>query len=121
MGSILAVAQGSERQPKLIVVRYWGAGKDDKRPTLALLGKAVTFDSGGISIKPADNMGAMKGDMAGGAAVLGAMRIIAHLKPRINVAAIVPAVENMPSGPPAAGRHRQDNERQNLRDYLNRR
>jgi leucyl aminopeptidase len=98
MGSILAVAQGSEQQPKLIVVRYWGAGKDDKRPALALLGKAVTFDSGGISIKPSENMGEMKGDMAGGATVLGAIRIIAQLRPRVNVTAIVPAVENMPSG-----------------------
>jgi leucyl aminopeptidase len=98
MGSILAVAQGSQQPPKLIVLRYWGAGKDDKRPPLALLGKAVTFDSGGISIKPGDNMGAMRGDMAGGAAVLGAMRAIARLKPKINVTAIIPAVENMPSG-----------------------
>jgi leucyl aminopeptidase len=98
MGSILAVAQGSEQSPKLIVLRYWGAGKDDKRPPLALIGKAVTFDSGGISIKPADNMGEMKGDMSGGAAVLGALRAIAQLKPKINVTGLVPAVENMPSG-----------------------
>ncbi len=98
MGSILAVAQGSLQPPKLIVLRYWGAGKDDTRPPLALIGKAVTFDSGGISIKPSDGMGNMKGDMAGGAAVLGAMRAIALLKPRVNVTALVPAVENMPSG-----------------------
>ena len=98
MGSILAVAQGSHQPPKLIVLRYWGAGKDDTKPVMALLGKAVTFDSGGISIKPSDNMEAMRGDMAGGAAVLGAMHAIAHLKPKINVTALVPAVENMPGG-----------------------
>lgn len=98
MGSILAVAEGSAQPPKLIVLRYWGAGKDDKRPPLALIGKAVTFDSGGISIKPAEGMGGMKGDMSGGAAVLGALRAIALLKPRVNVTVLVPAVENMPSG-----------------------
>jgi leucyl aminopeptidase len=98
MGSILAVAQGSLQSPRLIVLRYWGAGKDDTRPSLALIGKAVCFDSGGISIKPSENMGDMKGDMAGGAAVLGAMHAIARLKPKVNVTALVPAVENMPSG-----------------------
>ncbi len=98
MGSILAVAQGSQQPPKFIVLRYWGAGKADKNPPLALIGKAVTFDSGGISIKSGDSMGDMKGDMSGGAAVLGAMRAIALLKPKTNVTAIVPAVENMPSG-----------------------
>lgn len=98
MGSILAVAQGSEQPPKLIVLRYWGAGKDDQRPPLALIGKAVTFDSGGISIKPSEGMGGMKADMSGGAAVLGAMRAIALLKPKVNVTVLVPAVENMPSG-----------------------
>lgn len=98
MGSILAVAQGSQQAPRLIVLRYWGAGKDDRRPPLALIGKAVTFDSGGISIKPGENMGDMKGDMAGGAAVLGALHAIARLKPPVNVTVVVPAVENMPSG-----------------------
>lgn len=98
MGSILAVAQGSQQSPRLIVLRYWGAGKDGTRPSLALIGKAVCFDSGGISIKPSENMGDMKGDMAGGAAVLGAMRAIAQLKPKVNVTVLVPAVENMPSG-----------------------
>jgi leucyl aminopeptidase len=98
MGSILAVGQGSDQSPKLIVLRYWGAGKDDRRPPLAIIGKGVTFDSGGISIKPADNMGDMKGDMSGAAAVLGAMHAIARLKPKINVTMLAPAVENMPAG-----------------------
>ncbi|MBM3934893.1 MAG: leucyl aminopeptidase [SAR202 cluster bacterium] len=97
MGAFLGVAQGSVEPPKLIVLKYTG---DPENPTnnLGLLGKGITFDSGGISIKPSENMGDMKGDMAGGAAVISAMKVIGRLKPRINVYAIVPATENMPGG-----------------------
>ncbi len=97
MGALLGVAQGSTESPKLIVLRYEG-DPDDPSNQLCLLGKGITFDSGGISIKPATNMGAMKGDMAGGAAVIAAMKAIALLKARINVTGIVPATENMPGG-----------------------
>jgi len=94
MGSFLGVAQGSEQPPKFIVLRYRGGG-----PThLALVGKGITFDTGGISIKPAAGMEEMKGDMSGGAAVIAALGAIARLKPAIDVTAIVPATENMPSG-----------------------
>jgi len=98
MRAMLAVAQGSAQPPKLVVLRYWGAGRDDPRPPLALIGKGVTFDTGGISLKPSEKMEEMKGDMAGGAAIIGAMQAIAQLAPPINVIGIVPAVENMPSG-----------------------
>ena len=97
MGAFLGVAQGSDEPPKLIVLRYTG-DPDDQSNNLGLLGKGITFDSGGISIKPSEGMGAMKGDMAGGASVIGAMKAIAKLGPSINVTAIVPATENMPSG-----------------------
>jgi leucyl aminopeptidase len=96
MGGLLGVACGSTQPPKLIVLKYQG-DKRSKR-TIGLVGKGLTFDSGGISIKPSEGMGDMKGDMAGGAAVISAMRAIAELKPRVNVTAIVPATENMPSG-----------------------
>lgn len=97
MGALLAVAAGSHQPPKLIVMRYRG---DSANPSnnLALCGKGITFDSGGISIKPAEGMSAMKGDMAGGAAVIGAMKAIAGLQPKINVMALIPATENMPGG-----------------------
>ena len=95
MGAFLGVAQGSDEAPKLIVLRYKGDAEDESN-SLGLVGKGITFDSGGISIKPASNMGAMKGDMAGGASVIAAMKAIAVLKPKINVTAIVPATENMP-------------------------
>ena len=97
MGSLLAVAQGSARPPALIVIRYKpsGGGGGDH---LGLVGKGVTFDTGGISIKPSDNMDKMKYDMSGGAAMIGAMRAIAQLKPRIPVTALIPTVENMPGG-----------------------
>ena len=94
MGSLLGVAKGSAEPPKLIVLRHKGA----RSPLTALVGKGVTFDSGGISLKPAQGMSEMKGDMAGAAAVLGAMRAIALLKSDADVVGIVPAVENMPSG-----------------------
>jgi leucyl aminopeptidase len=96
MGALLAVARGSEEPAKMIVLRYGGGKKGG--PTLALVGKGITFDSGGISIKPAQHMEMMKSDMGGGAAVVGAMLAIAALKPKINVLAVVPTTENMPSG-----------------------
>jgi len=96
MGALLGVSQGSCQPPKFIILRY--KGKKDAGVDLALLGKGVTFDSGGISLKPAEKMEEMKTDMAGGAAVLAAMSAIAQLKPAINVTAMVPATENLPSG-----------------------
>ncbi|HEY8736257.1 MAG TPA: leucyl aminopeptidase [Candidatus Dormibacteraeota bacterium] len=96
MGALLAVARGSDEPAKMIVLRYGGGKKGG--PTLALVGKGITFDSGGISIKPAQHMEMMKSDMGGGAAVVGAMLAIAALKPKVNVLAIVPTTENMPSG-----------------------
>jgi leucyl aminopeptidase len=97
MGSLLGVAMGSTEPPYLIVVSY-KPEKATSQDHLALVGKGVTFDSGGISIKPADGMEKMKYDMAGAAAVLGAMRAIARLKPSVAVTAFVPTVENMVSG-----------------------
>ncbi|HSZ16040.1 MAG TPA: leucyl aminopeptidase [Terracidiphilus sp.] len=97
MGAFWSVSQGSAEPPALIVLRYEPAGVKDG-PILGLVGKGITFDTGGISIKPADNMEKMKYDMAGGAAMLGAMRAIALLKPRVRVLAIVCASENMPDG-----------------------
>ena len=94
MGSLLGVAQGSAEPPALIVIRY-NPASGPTRDNLGLVGKGVTFDTGGNSIKPADGMEKMKYDMAGGAAVLGAMRAIAQLKPPVSVTALVPAVENM--------------------------
>jgi len=98
MGALLGVAQGSDAPPCLIVVRYRPESDAGAGAHLGLVGKAVTFDSGGISIKPSDKMDLMKFDMSGGAAVLGAMRAIAQLKPALAVTAFVPAVENMPGG-----------------------
>jgi len=95
MGALLGVAQGSAEPPALIVVRY-RPQSGNGTAHLGLVGKGVTFDTGGISIKPADGMEKMKYDMAGGASMLGAMRDIAQLKPSIPVTAFVPCVENMP-------------------------
>jgi len=95
MGSLLGVAMGSAEPPALIVLRYRPA-KSNGAAHLGLVGKGVTFDTGGISIKPADGMEKMKYDMAGGAAMIGAMRALAQLKPAIPVTAVIPAVENMP-------------------------
>jgi leucyl aminopeptidase len=97
MGAFWSVAQGSDEPPALIILRYEPAGAPEK-PVLGLVGKGVTFDTGGISIKPADGMEKMKYDMAGGAAMIGAMRGIALLKPKVKVTAIICATENMPSG-----------------------
>ncbi len=101
MGAFWSVSQGSEEPPALIVLRYEPEGVkagSNSGPVLGLVGKGITFDTGGISIKPADNMEKMKYDMAGGAAMLGAMRAIALLKPKVRVLAIVCAAENMPDG-----------------------
>jgi len=96
MGALLGVAQGSRQPPKFIVLHY--RGDDSPGRDLALVGKGITFDSGGISIKPSEKMEEMKGDMAGGAAVMAAISAIAQLKPKINVTAIIPATENLPGG-----------------------
>jgi leucyl aminopeptidase len=97
MGALLAVARGSDEPARLAVLRYMPDGADPDR-AVALVGKGITFDSGGISIKAGDGMEKMKYDMAGGAAVLGAMRAIALLNGRTNVLGLVPMAENMPSG-----------------------
>ncbi|WP_020469252.1 leucyl aminopeptidase [Zavarzinella formosa] len=93
MGAVLGVARGSARPPRFVVLRYLQGGTS---PALALVGKGVTFDSGGLSLKTNDQMADMKGDMAGAAAVLAAIKGIAELKPEINVVGYVPLVENMP-------------------------
>jgi len=97
MGAFWGVAQGSDEPAKMIILRYTPSDTPES-PVVGLVGKGITFDTGGISIKPAENMHEMKTDMAGGAAMLGAMQAIAQLKPRVRVVAIVPATENMPSG-----------------------
>jgi len=96
MGAMLGVAQGSEREPRLIILRYQGGGAN-ARP-VALVGKGVVFDAGGISLKPAAGMEEMKMDMAGGAAVIGALQAAATMRLPCNLVGIIPAVENMPSG-----------------------
>ncbi len=96
MGSFLAVAQGSDEPPKFIVARWMGAGKNDA--PVVLVGKGITFDTGGISIKPAAEMDEMKFDMGGAASVLGTLRAVAGLKAKVNLIGIIPACENMPSG-----------------------
>ena len=95
MGAFAGVAQGTDEPPKLIEMKYDG-DSDNPHNSIALLGKGITFDSGGLDIKSASGMLTMKGDMAGGAAVIAAMSAIGFLMPRINVSAIVPATENMP-------------------------
>jgi leucyl aminopeptidase len=97
MGAFWSVSQGSAEEPRLIIMRYEPVGAPAK-PVLGLVGKGITFDSGGISIKPSDGMEKMKYDMAGGAAMIGSMRAIAKLKPQVRVIGIVCASENMPSG-----------------------
>jgi len=96
MGSLLGVAGGSCEPPKLIILCYRGSKKSDA--VLGFVGKGITFDSGGISIKPSENMAEMKGDMAGAAAVMAAITAISRLKLKINVTAVVPATENLPGG-----------------------
>jgi leucyl aminopeptidase len=96
MGALLGVAQGSQQPPRFIILTY--KGKKSNVIDMALVGKGITFDSGGISIKPSEGMHEMKTDMAGAASVIAALGAIAQLKPAINVTAIAPATENMPSG-----------------------
>lgn len=96
MGAFMAVAQGAQEPLRFIVIHYRGADKD--QAPVVLVGKGVTFDTGGISIKPAAEMDEMKFDMGGAASVLGTMRTVAVLQPRLNVVAIIPACENMPDG-----------------------
>ncbi len=95
-GGMIGVAQGSERDPRLIVLEYKG-GNGEARP-IVLVGKGVVFDAGGISLKPAEKMDEMKMDMAGGAAVMGTLLAVAAMKLPVNLVGIVPAVENLPSG-----------------------
>ena len=99
MGAFAAVTQGSSQPPALIVLRYEPpSAPAEGTPVLGLVGKGITFDTGGISIKPADNMDKMKYDMAGAAAMIGAMRAIALLKPAVRVLAVICSCENMPDG-----------------------
>ncbi|HWB41397.1 MAG TPA: leucyl aminopeptidase [Gemmatimonadales bacterium] len=94
MGALLAVAQGSVEEPRFIVLEYQGA----EGAPIVLVGKGVTFDTGGISIKPAQNMEDMKYDMSGAAAVLGTFEVLGRLKPAVHVIGLIPSTENMPSG-----------------------
>ncbi|MBE7416133.1 MAG: leucyl aminopeptidase [Ideonella sp.] len=96
MGALLAVSQGSEQPPRFIVLGYQGAAAS--APPVVLVGKGITFDSGGISIKPAAEMDEMKFDMGGAASVLGTLRAVAQLKPAINLVGLIAACENLPSG-----------------------
>jgi leucyl aminopeptidase len=95
MGGLLAVARGTQEEPRFITLEYRGGGRT---PPITLVGKGITFDSGGISIKPADRMEEMKYDMSGAAAVLGTFEALGQLKPPINVVGIIPSTENLPSG-----------------------
>jgi leucyl aminopeptidase len=96
MGSFLAVAQGSDEPPRFIVMHYHGTAKGEA--PIVLIGKGITFDTGGISLKPGAEMDEMKFDMGGAASVLGTMRAIGELQPKVNVVALIPTCENMPSG-----------------------
>jgi leucyl aminopeptidase len=104
MGSYLSVAQGSHEEPRFIVMRYHGRrgkngnGRGASKYDIAFVGKGITFDSGGISIKPADNMHQMKADMTGAASVIAALAAIGRLKPNVNVIGVAPCTENLPGG-----------------------
>jgi leucyl aminopeptidase len=98
MGALLSVAQGSIEPPRVIVITYTPPNAKPGAPVIGFVGKAVTFDTGGISIKPADGMEKMKYDMAGGATMIGVMRALAALKPNVKVICVVPSTENMPGG-----------------------
>ncbi|PYU00325.1 MAG: leucyl aminopeptidase [Acidobacteria bacterium] len=98
MGALLSVAQGSVEPPRMIVITYNPPAAKPRAPVIGLIGKAVTFDTGGISIKPADGMEKMKYDMAGGATMIGVMYALAALKPAVKVLCVVPSTENMPGG-----------------------
>src|SRR5664279_2494999 len=96
MGALLGVAQGSPNEPRLVVMK-WNGGKKGEKP-VAFIGKGVTFDTGGISIKPAAGMEDMKGDMAGAACVVGLMHALAARKAKVNAVGAIGVVENMPDG-----------------------
>src|SRR5437016_9795988 len=96
MCSLLSVTRGSREPPKFVILRYAGAGRKD-RPVV-LVGKGITFDTGGISIKPAADMDEMKFDMCGAASVLGTLRAVSAMKLPLNVVGVIPATENMPGG-----------------------
>jgi leucyl aminopeptidase len=96
MGALLGVARGSNQPPKLITLSY--EGDESAEDTIGFIGKGITFDSGGISLKPSERMEEMKNDMAGGAAIIAALSAIARLKLKVNVTGIIPATENLPSG-----------------------
>ena len=98
MGALLSVAQGSIEPPRMIIITYNPPSAKPGAPVIGLIGKAVTFDTGGISIKPSDGMEKMKYDMAGGATMIGVMRALAALKPNVKVICVVPSTENMPGG-----------------------
>ncbi|HEY6121775.1 MAG TPA: leucyl aminopeptidase [Pyrinomonadaceae bacterium] len=98
MGSLLSVSRGSEEPAKLIILKYSPATKQKENGLLAFVGKGITFDSGGISLKPGENMELMKYDMTGGATVMGALRALAQLKPQMSILGVVPCSENLPSG-----------------------
>lgn len=96
MGAILGVSRGSHEKPRFIIIEYWGRNKNDK--PIVLAGKGVTFDSGGLNIKPGDSMNGMHLDMSGGAVAIHTVALASKMKLKINVVALVPAVENMPGG-----------------------
>src|SRR6218665_1486281 len=96
MGAFVAVARGSEKPLRLIELRYSAAAKD--QASIVLVGKVITFDRGGISIKPAPEMDEIKFDMCGAASVLGVFRALGELQPEINVMGLIPACENLPDG-----------------------
>ncbi|NOZ03078.1 MAG: leucyl aminopeptidase [FCB group bacterium] len=96
MGGLAAVASGTEEPPKFIVLEYWGDRQDQK--PVALVGKGLTFDSGGLSIKPASKMDEMKFDMCGAGVVLGVMHAVAAIKPKMNIVAVIPSTENLSGG-----------------------
>jgi len=98
MGALLSVAQGSAEPPRMIIITYTPSTVKEGAPVLGLVGKAITFDTGGISIKPSNDMEKMKYDMCGGAAMIGVMRALAVLKPSCKVIAVIPSSENMPGG-----------------------
>src|SRR5687767_15854900 len=98
MGSLLSVARGSDEPAKLIILKYTPQAPIKSDGLLAFVGKGITFDSGGISLKPGENMELMKYDMTGGATVMGAMRAIAQLKPSIPVLGVIPCAENLQIG-----------------------
>ena len=97
MGALLGVAQGSDQPPKFIILHYRGDKGNDAQ-NIGIVGKGVTFDSGGISLKPSEGMAEMKGDMAGGASVIATLKAISQLKPKVNVTGLIPTSENLPSG-----------------------